>query len=428
MADHVAIGVIDHHQPEPVGRDGLDQPVGDFAGRHFRLQVVGRDLRRRHHDAFLAGEKLFPAAVEKKRHMGVFLGLGDAQLRHTGIRHNLAENPGGNDRWKQAGEEAVEVAGIFDHAAGRRPGDRGSPRKIVEFGIDQGGENLAHAVGAEITRQQAVARRHAGIIADHRRQHEFIRLAASIGDVDRRQGVLGRRAARRHQGVIGQGNAIPAIVAVHGVIAPGDGGDTNAGNRLRGGDEIGDIALGARRRHVPAISEDMHHDGDAMAGDDPRERRDLPQVTVYAAVRDDPQDMADTLALPELGGEFRKDGIAGQGAVGDRLIDARHDLGDHPAGADIHMADLGIAHLVVGQADIGARGGEQAMGTARHETVPDRGMGLGDGVVLHRLAIAPAVEDAQHDGTRCCCHTAQPPSAVLCPSSGRATAHIFSRL
>ena len=59
-----------------------------------------------------------------------------------------------------------------------------------------------------------------------------------------------------------------------------------------------------------------------------------------------------------------------------------HDLGNHAARAEVHMADLGIAHLAGGQADIVARSVEQAMRMARHEAVPHRCAGLGDGVVL----------------------------------------------
>ena len=42
--------------------------------------------------------------------------------------------------------------------------------------------------------------------------------------------------------------------------------------------------------------------------------------------------------------------------------DPRQILHDHAAGADVEMADFGIAHLPVRQADVFARGVQEAMG------------------------------------------------------------------
>ena len=55
------------------------------------LQIVGRDVRARHEDAFLAGERRFAAAGEEERHVRVFLGFGDAQLLQAERREVFAE-------------------------------------------------------------------------------------------------------------------------------------------------------------------------------------------------------------------------------------------------------------------------------------------------------------------------------------------------
>ena len=55
-------------------------------------------------------------------------------------------------------------------------------------------------------------------------------------------------------------------------------------------------------------------------------------------------------------------GVRGERAVGDRVADAHERLRHDPSGAEVEVADLGVAHLAVGQADIGAGGGERVCG------------------------------------------------------------------
>ena len=63
MADHVGIGKVHHNEIELPRRDGCHQLVGDFIGGHFRLQVIGRDVRRWHQNALFAGRKRWTSLV-----------------------------------------------------------------------------------------------------------------------------------------------------------------------------------------------------------------------------------------------------------------------------------------------------------------------------------------------------------------------------
>ena len=87
--------------------------------------------------------------------------------------------------------------------------------------------------------------------------------------------------------------------------------------------------------------------------------------------------------------------VTGQAAVADGGVDAHQFLHDHPAGAEIGVSDLGIAHLAGGQADRQARGQQLGMGMACQQVVPVGGLGQFDGVVGALGPQAPAVEDAQ---------------------------------
>ena len=67
-----------------------------------------------------------------------------------------------------------------------------------------------------------------------------------------------------------------------------------------------------------------------------------------------------------------------------------------PPGTDVQVADLGIAHLPLGQADVAALGVDQGVRRGLQQGVPVRQVGLGERVVGGLLAVAPAVEDQQH--------------------------------
>ena len=91
------------------------------------------------------------------------------------------------------------------------------------------------------------------------------------------------------------------------------------------------------------------------------------------------------------GGEQRL--VLEEAAVGDRVVDPRQVLLDDRPGAEVEVADLGVAHLPVGQADVAALGGELGVGEAAPEAVEDRRLGERDRVARAGLGQAPAVED-----------------------------------
>ncbi len=101
----------------------------------------------------------------------------------------------------------------------------------------------------------------------------------------------------------------------------------------------------------------------------------------------------------QRGDELGEVGVLGERAVRDGFIDARQVLHDDAAGADIHVADLGIPHLARGQADERSRSpAASACGLAATMRSQFGVLRLKDAVVLPLGAVAPAVEDAEHDG------------------------------
>ena len=77
--------------------------------------------------------------------------------------------------------------------------------------------------------------------------------------------------------------------------------------------------------------------------------------------------------------------------------DARQILHHHAAGADIEMADFGIAHLAVGQADVFAGRTQKAVRSGLPQPIESRRFRLAYGVIRRVLAPAPAVQNDQHN-------------------------------
>ena len=108
--------------------------------------------------------------------MRIFLGLGHAQLRAAGIRHDLAEDVRERLLREDRRHQLVEFIAVLRHADGGGEVDCAPAREAGEIRIEHGAQDFAHAVGAEVEAQHAVAVLDAAIVADHRRHDELVEL------------------------------------------------------------------------------------------------------------------------------------------------------------------------------------------------------------------------------------------------------------
>src|SRR5690606_2721914 len=92
------------------------------------------------------------------------------------------------------------------------------------------------AVGAEVHEHHRVAVGDGGAVADDGRCHELVVLATRVGGLQGFAGGCGVLfRARFHDRIPGPAHAVPALVAVHGVVATADAGDAHArGGAVRG--------------------------------------------------------------------------------------------------------------------------------------------------------------------------------------------------
>ena len=152
---------------------------------------------------------------------------------------------------------------------------------------------------------------------------------------------------------------------------------------------------GALRGSIPAVQEGVQdHLPRPRAHREIDHREEMFLVAVDAARRQQPQDMERLPATRRARRRVEERPVVEEGTVLDGARDAGEVLHHQPPGTDVHMPDLGVPHLLVGQADIGPRAADQGVGIERPEIVPDRFIGAVDRVVFNVVAVPPAV---QHD-------------------------------
>ncbi len=332
--------------------------------------------------------------------MRVLLGLGDAQLLEARFRHDLAERLVGPLRREHGREQRIELLRILRHAERRGEPHHLAALEVRKFRIEQRRQDLADAVGAEIRRHQPVAVLHAGIVADHGGLDELVAFAARIGGFDRALRVARFLALRFDQRAIRQFLAIPPLIAVHAEIAAADRAEAEPLQVLGCGGEARDEIERALGWRVAAVEEGVTHHRNAGGIEQLRQCRHVILMRMHAARRQQAKEMRGAAALFQLGDKAGERLVLGQRTAGDRLVDARQILHHDAPGAEIHVPDLGVAHLAAGQADERLARLEQCVRTIAQETMPVRRLRQGDGIVGALAAMAPAIEDTQHNGPR----------------------------
>ena len=327
--------------------------------------------------------------------MRVLLGLGDVQLALAVLGDHLGER--GRGLVRREGDRigpAVVVLGHRRHLEG--PG--AAAIEFVEVRLAERPGHLAGPVGAEVDEDERLVGLGAVVVADHHRLDELVGDVLLVRGLDRADGRLGSRRLRVHDRVVGLLRPVPAPVAVHAPVAASDGPDP-AGAPQPALDLL-DVSGAVVRQGVAPVRESVDHQvRDPLLAGQLDDRLDVLPAGVDPAVRDQP----DRVQAPAPGLARRAAGVAQglvleEAAVGDRVVDARQVLLDDRAGAQVEVADLGVAHLAVGQADVPSRGGESRVRIGGPELVEVRRVRLRHGVAGAVGGQAEAVEDHERQG------------------------------
>ena len=404
MPDHVAVGIVEDDEVILAGLDRLDDLVRDLDRAHLRLQIIGRHLWRMHENAVLTLVRLLDTAVEEECDVCVLLRLRDAQLGVAEILHILAK--GIVDLLGRERHECVHPCLVLRE---RRKGDlqRLVACEAVKLRIDKGVRELTRTVGTEVVENRAVAVLHALIALDHERHDELIRHALGLLARIRVRCKQPCHSGLRHglclrvgNRLIGELLALPALIAIHGVVTPADRSDLADADLRRLFLDRLEILLRALGRHIAPIEEGMNPDlGQTLTLRELEHGKEMIVVTVHAARGDQAHNVQRAAVLLDTVHDGEQCLILKKVSVLDITRDARELLIDDTPCADVRMSDLGVAHLPVRQTDVLPRCLDFRMLELLHQAVEYRRLCHGDGIVLQivRIAISESIHDDERN-------------------------------
>ncbi|MNP10208.1 hypothetical protein D3C76_1023490 [compost metagenome] len=327
--------------------------------------------------------------------MGVFFGFGDAQLGLAVFRQVVAQHvfqaAGGE------GRRCRNAGGVLGQHDETGQFWLAGTLEFTEVVFDEHAGQFAGAVGAEVHEHHGVAVFDLHRLTDGGGFDELVALATRVRGLQAFLGGGGVEFAMAvDDQVVGLGHTVPTVVAIHGEITADEAGDAAFAQGLEGGVQQFDRRLRAFRRGIAAVEEGVQVDFfSAALGGQFGHGDQVILVAVHAAIGQQAHEVhgftggdgfvhggADGRVLEEL-------------AVADRFGHAGEVLVHHAAGAEIHVADLGVAHLAVRQANVHAAAGNQAVGHGGPQTIQYRLLRRKDGVGFRALTVTEAVENNQ---------------------------------
>ena len=261
--------------------------------------------------------------------------------------------------------------------------------------LDELAGDLAHAVGPEVESDHRVAGTDRRLLADRRGSDELVGLVALVrGPHGRLAGVgvvLGAPFEQEPHRLVG---AVPAAVAVHREVAADDRADAAGADLAHPRLQVGQRAGARGGRRVAPVGERVDDEVvDAPLSRQLHERLEVALGRVHAAARDEP-DQVHARGVPHRGLERL---VLRQRPVLDRGVDAREVLRDDRAGAEVEVADLGVAHLALREPHRLALGGQLGVRVLVPQPVEDRRRRERDRVARAVRGEPPAVEDHERD-------------------------------
>ena len=231
MTHHVGIGEIYHNPIVLVGLECLYELFLDFVCRHLGLQVVGSHLGRGYQYAVFARKRFFTPSVDERGDMGIFLGLCDVQLLQALAGDVFAEGI----IQVILGEEYVyarEGVIVGRHAVVLQVGNGLHALLRHVFLREHYGQFLG-AVASEVKEDDHVAFLDSTVdVAVYEWLHKLIGVLVLLG-----MSVVARLYSFHHvvhlaplaadEQVVSQLDAIPVLIAVHGIETTDDRRNTS---------------------------------------------------------------------------------------------------------------------------------------------------------------------------------------------------------
>ena len=330
--------------------------------------------------------------------MRVLLRLGQAELGAPGFGHRLAQ------RHLEVGLvvedlDALEPVVVVGH--GHIVEVEGGHVMVGEILLREGRGDLTTAVRPEIETEDHVTRTDAALLSHGGGFHEFVCRAARVGGFHHGDGAVEMVGLSLGHGVVGLGDALPPVVAVHGPIPTANGGDAGTG-LIADLLQFPEVAGAQLRGGVTSIGKGMHHDiGHPGIRSDAQQGMEVGLLAVDAALAHQSHEMQPTSGFTGLGEGLEQGGLGSHGPIRHRPVDAQQVLVDRAPRADVQVPHLAVAHLPVRKAHHLAMRGQPCMGVSGQETVKMRGLRHMYRVVAIRGTDSPSIEDDERRLVHC---------------------------
>jgi hypothetical protein len=218
--------------------------------------------------------------------------------------------------------------------------------------------DLTDAVGAVVEEEDGVVVLNAGLLAvDNNGLDELVGLAGLVTLSEGCDGVAGLLALACDETLHADLDAVPALVAVHDVVTTDNGRDLAKADLLGEGEQVLQVSLATLGVAVTTVTEEVNvYLGHTNLLGDLEQRLEVVDVRVHTAVRDETAQVESAIAL--LGALEALNNVLDlvHLAILDSFVDADDILPHNPAGANVQVSDLGVAHEAFWQADGEGRG------------------------------------------------------------------------
>ena len=146
--------------------------------------------------------------------------------------------------------------------------------------------------------------------------------------------------------VIGAAGALPPAIAVHSVISTSHCRDATDAGVLHGPFECRYVGAAAGRRRVTPVGYDVHEDAcKSTAGSHVQECVKVMLMAVHAAVGQQSDQVKCLMIVPAPVHRNDDGWVLEEVTIQNALVDSREILIHNPTRTEVHMPDLGVAHL-----------------------------------------------------------------------------------
>ena len=286
-----------------------------------------------------------------------------------------------------AGERGV----VGSHAVILQAWYRGHPL-LGHILLSEDNSELLGAVVAEVEENHHVAFLDAAIYcAVNNGLDELIGHALVIALLDSLHHVVALATLAMHELVVGQTDALPALVAVHGIVAASDSCH-HAGTLGAMLLELCHKALAALGVGVATVHKavDIHLAKPILLGD-VAQRKKVVERTMNATIAGKTHEVDGFSCLLGIAESVNDLGISQNRLVANCLVDFHEVLINHASAANVQMPHLAVAHLPVGQSHVLATGLQLAVRIVFQQGVPIGRWSRENGVALSLVANSPTV-------------------------------------